>query len=565
MHTFLLCTLDLFTYNSGKILPKVHKTLVNPPGRPIISGIDSITSRVGKYIDFYLQPLVMGTPSFLKDTKHVLNTLSEVEWKDTYTLVTADVASLYTSISHQLGHDAVRHFLYRDSNISITQCNFVMELLDFSMEHNHFWYNGAHYLQVKGVAMGAKFAPSMANLFMAKWEEDVVLHDRPDQLVMWKRFIDDILFIWDGDKASIDSYLSGLNNNDRGIVLSHEASSTQIHFLDLVIKIVNGNITTSTFFKPTDRNSFIPLDSCHHRSWLTAVPKGQFLRLRRNCSNLEQFYREASILKSRFQSKGYDSSTLDSLILEVGNRDRRDLLLDKPPRAEDREDFGLAFITTYSSQHWAIKRIIKKHWPVIKNDRILGPLLSEKPRVLFRGATSFRHMLAPNVPDPPVRLSFFGDLKGFSPCRRCAVCKVNTVKDRRLTEFTSVNTGLTYPIKSLITCTTKCVVYLLRCPCGLEYVGRTVRKLHVRLGEHITNIKQGFDKHSVSRHYDLVHNRDPTGTTFIGIEKYIPHWRGSNGKRTISRAETNWIYRLGSHAPSGLNIEWDINCCINNS
>lgn len=35
-------------------LPKIHKTLVNPPGIPIISGIDSVTLRVGKYIDHYL-------------------------------------------------------------------------------------------------------------------------------------------------------------------------------------------------------------------------------------------------------------------------------------------------------------------------------------------------------------------------------------------------------------------------------------------------------------------------------------------------------------------------------
>lgn len=113
------------------ILPKIHKTLVNPPGRFIISGIDSITSRVGKYIDQYLQLLVMGTPSFLKDTKHVINLLSEVEWKSSYLLVTADVTSLYMAISHHLGHETVRHFLCRDSNISVTQCNFVMELLDF--------------------------------------------------------------------------------------------------------------------------------------------------------------------------------------------------------------------------------------------------------------------------------------------------------------------------------------------------------------------------------------------------------------------------------------------------
>lgn len=547
------------------ILPKIHKTLVNPPGRPIISGIDSITSRVGKYIDFYLQPLVMGTPAFLKDTKHVLNILGSIEWKDTYMLVTADVASLYTSISHRLGHEAVRHFLYRDSNISITQCNFVMELLDFSMAHNHFWHNNKHYLQTRGVAMGAKFAPSMANLFMAKWEEDIVFCDKPSQLVLWRRFIDDVLFIWDGDSESLSNFLLSLNGNDRGIALTYEASSVQIHFLDLLITIVDGRITTSTFFKSTDRNSFIPLNSCHHQSWLSAVPKGQFLRLRRNCSDQDEYFREASSLKLKFLDKGYEATMLETLIAEVGNRERTELLRDKPPQVNNGEDFNLAFLTTYSSQHWAIKKIIKRHWPVIKNDRVLGPLLPNNPRILFRGAMNLRHTLAPNVPDPPQRSTFFGDLKGFSPCRRCRVCRVNAVCQRRLTEFTSTGTGVTYPINSLITCASKCVVYLLRCPCGLEYVGRTTRKLSVRLGEHITNIKQGFDKHSVSRHYDEVHNRDPSGTTFIGIEKYVPHWRGSNGKRTISRSETNWIFRLGSHAPNGLNIEWDINCFINNS
>lgn len=34
-------------------LPKVHKSLTCPPGHPIFSGINSVTSQVGKYIDFF--------------------------------------------------------------------------------------------------------------------------------------------------------------------------------------------------------------------------------------------------------------------------------------------------------------------------------------------------------------------------------------------------------------------------------------------------------------------------------------------------------------------------------
>lgn len=83
--------------------------------------------------------------------------------------------------------------------------------------------------------------------------------------------------------------------------------------------------------------------------------------------------------------------------------------------------------------------------------------------------------------------------------------------------------------------------------------------------EHIANIQKSFDKHDVSNFYDLKHNRDSTGTTFVVLEKYVPHCRGSNGKLNISRAETNWIYKLCSHVPRGLNVGLNINCFINNS
>lgn len=70
-------------------------------------------SRIGKYIDGFLQPLVSQTPSFLKDSTDVIDKLGELEWKERYILATADLASLYTIISHGGGFDAVDSFLRR--------------------------------------------------------------------------------------------------------------------------------------------------------------------------------------------------------------------------------------------------------------------------------------------------------------------------------------------------------------------------------------------------------------------------------------------------------------------
>lgn len=60
-------------------LPKIHKDPVHPPGRPIVSGKDSVTSHIGRYIDFYLQPLVRRTPSYLKDTGETIRLLEGLD------------------------------------------------------------------------------------------------------------------------------------------------------------------------------------------------------------------------------------------------------------------------------------------------------------------------------------------------------------------------------------------------------------------------------------------------------------------------------------------------------
>lgn len=44
-------------------IPKIHTDQTNPPGRPIIAGIDSLTNNLGCYIDHFLQEIVLQLPS----------------------------------------------------------------------------------------------------------------------------------------------------------------------------------------------------------------------------------------------------------------------------------------------------------------------------------------------------------------------------------------------------------------------------------------------------------------------------------------------------------------------
>lgn len=93
----------------------------------------------------------------------------------------------------------MRHYLESD-NLVVSQWEFVWSLLDFAMGWNYFWFGGSYYLQDKGVTIGAKFAPSMANLLMAGWEDDAFYAGPRPELILWNRNTDNILLIWDGEQ-----------------------------------------------------------------------------------------------------------------------------------------------------------------------------------------------------------------------------------------------------------------------------------------------------------------------------------------------------------------------------
>lgn len=164
-------------------------------------------------------------------------------------------------------------------------------------------------------------------------------------------------------------FMSTLNANNIGIKLSYEASYSNIHFLDLEIFVSNKQLVTKTFFKATDRNRYIPVDSCHHSAWLKSMPRSQFLWIRRNCTDLRDFYHQADILKSSFLDRGYQSSDIDEEIHQISLIDRNTLISEQPKSKQDSL-YKWSFFTTFSIQHRQIKNIIHKHWKILKNDHL---------------------------------------------------------------------------------------------------------------------------------------------------------------------------------------------------
>lgn len=92
-------------------LPKIHKDQKNPPGRPIIAGINSPTSNLSEYINIHLQKHVIKLNSYLRDTTSLIENIKDIEWSPGYKWATLEVTALYTNIPHEKGIQIVQNFL----------------------------------------------------------------------------------------------------------------------------------------------------------------------------------------------------------------------------------------------------------------------------------------------------------------------------------------------------------------------------------------------------------------------------------------------------------------------
>ncbi|XP_040178228.1 uncharacterized protein LOC120910536 [Rana temporaria] len=381
-------------------VPKIHKDKINPPGRPIVNGIESLTARMGEYLDGFIQPAVQQTNAYLKDTKHVLQLLEDTPvLKGRTFIATADVSSLYTIVQHHQAISATKWLLREFTTLICKQRKFLIKCIDFCLKHNYFWHDQTYYRQITGFAMGAKFAPSVANAFMAQWEEGSIYADIPMELTLYKRYIDDILIVWNGTQPALEKFLSKLNQNDKNITLTWNISDTMVNFLDLDISIVDNTLVTKTHFKNIDTNSYLSVKSCHHKSWLFNIPKGQLTRLKRNCTYQEDYEKQAFFIGTRFKEKGYTDNFIQKQIETVSKMDRNTLL--QGPKMKKYKNEAPFIVLDYNIQHREVEKLIKKHWHILRSDRNLQTILPDRPNIVYKRAPTLRDLIVKNVVVPP--------------------------------------------------------------------------------------------------------------------------------------------------------------------
>ncbi len=198
-----------------------------PPGRPIVSANCCLWSNGP-----LPQTICRTFTNIYTDKSDLLRKIYQLPQLPNGTLlVTLDVVSLYTNIPSTETLKVAKATLVsnRDDSNEPLKNNDIIRLLALVLRCNNFDFNGEHFLQTQGVAMGAKAAPTIANLVMGDFENT---HVYTYHIQLWSRFIDNLFMLWPHGKESLLEFVQHLNSVHHSLKFTCESSEFSLPMLE---------------------------------------------------------------------------------------------------------------------------------------------------------------------------------------------------------------------------------------------------------------------------------------------------------------------------------------------
>lgn len=542
------------------LLPKIHKKLESwpqpgqmPEGRPIVSDCSSESNRVSEYIDSFIAPLACKHSSYLKDTYDFVTRIKDKHVEKDCFLVTGDVTSLYTNMNLDRIITVVRQ-AFADNPDRSRPSEGIIELLDLTLRNNDFEFNTDYFLQIHGTAMGKRYAPSLANLYLIYFDHMALTGFRikPD---FYFRFLDDIIFSWSGSQEELIEYQTFLNSLIPDITVTLSSHSDQVDFLDTTVykkhTAERTTLQTRVFFKPTDTHQLLHTESFHPKHTTNGILKSQVLRFKRISSTFEDYANACHTLFSVLQTRGYSRSSLRKMKREIwantqlsaGNNNSAQCKM--VPLVLRYNQFAQKFMSLW-------KGIIKTN-PSFENYRLVAAYRKNKNLGNFLTHSKLTNLVSAVQPaQEQVEPQMVQEARGFKPCGdpRCFSCDYHC-KTSTDTFVSSVH-GRSFEIRSVLSCKSSNIVYLITCRvCNIQYVGETNRKLAARLTDHRSNIKHNKPT-PIAMHFNSA-NHSFSDISAIAIEQIDLCDRTAT---TRKQREQYWQNKLATKIPLGLNGPW---------
>ena len=180
--------------------------------------------------------------------------------------------------------------------------------------------------------MGTSCACAYATIFFGWFERTDILRRFEANIILYLRFIDDILLIWkDLPNAPNDFNLfkSCLKGQSK-LKWKTEDLSTKTNFLDLMIMLdrKSGKCTARTYQKPMNLLLYIPASSAHPPGLLKSLVHGLLRSYWKQNSDEKDYIKFVRLLHQRLLATGQKAKNSNPIFIEAAEKIHKKSLLD---------------------------------------------------------------------------------------------------------------------------------------------------------------------------------------------------------------------------------------------
>ncbi|CAG2212664.1 unnamed protein product [Mytilus edulis] len=344
-----------------------------------------------------------------------------------------------------------------------------------------------------------------------------------------------------------------MNSQHRTIKFTAEISEEQVVFLDTIVKFRKtlGTVEVELYTKPTDTHSYLHYDSEHPIPCKKAGPYGQFLRVKRNCTNDADFRKHSATLLKYYKFRGYNETLLNTSLIKAEAKDRKALL--NPVKKDTKKMTRIPLVLSYTKASPNLRQIIDTTWPLLHIKETTKQIFSEQPLFAYKRNKNLKDILVRAAFQyPPITpgTSGISTLNKLTKCsnEECSYCP--WINFRR--SFTSTFTERKYRKIYIGDCNTPNIIYMITCKsCKQQYVGKSKRPFKARLGEHLRYVKNK-SLEPTGKHFNQTgHNIHHMSFEIIEVLWNDPNDHTSDVLR--SKREDYWILQLRALKPIGIN------------
>ena len=475
--------------------------------RGIIATNGTPTEALQDWLDFKINPAMRKLPSYLKDPKHFIQKITNLNESgkiaEQTNVVSADLENMYGNMPLEVSKTGVKNFL-KEGKIEKDEPKpeEVMEALDLCQQNNIFEFNGQLYKQTKGHGTGQKMAPPVACSGAGVIEKQFLSLPEVSNLLdeeNWWRYIDDVFSITEGNKEDIDRALSLFNSLYPGqVTLTWEWSDKSMIFLnvELFINREKRILETKYYVKPSNQQLFLNYRSNHPDHIFKGVVYGMALQGLMINSRKEWNLEYLLELREKFLQQEYPVDLINQQFTRALAVDRADLLLSDPATRKKRRMIVAPLIVTFSPANPPYKRWISEEISILHKDEEMKktfPFIN----VVSRQNKNIRRRIMRNRfreddgldEQQPVPSLPSGNFKFHNS--RCMCCL--RLEDGK-TKYSATKTKRQYSIKRHYTCQTTFCVYVVTCGlCSAQYTGQTTKTMRERHYGHRSEVKRQED------------------------------------------------------------------------